>query len=195
MKSTTSFATHLVGTLAHDFSLKDGNGVVCSLASLKGKKVALIFLPKQKTSYSGSKNYTTKFPASPSDIQLWLLGEKHSELKEAGITVVVISDEFPRVRGDHGIPYNLISKGIFTLLRADSTVLKNYSVSGSILTSLPSIPKRHTFLINEQGRVVAVIQDVNIETHAEQIMHKFAKSTLSSSEKTVRGKDFTKKLS
>ena len=172
---TTVFARLQVGSSAPDFSLKDEKGTVYSLAALKGKKVALVFYPRPNT------------PGCTK--QVCSLRDKFADLNDAGITVLGISNGSEDTMNG----FKATNKLSFPLLQADDNVLKKYGTKGG-LTNL-YLPKRYTFLVNEQGILVAIIKDVDVDDHAEQIVQGFAKSGQPSSKKAPNAKRSAKKSS
>ena len=56
----------------------------------------------------------------------------------------------------------------FTLLSdTDKLVAKRYGVKGLLM------PDRVTFLIDENGRIVRIIRDIDVSEHAQQILDGF----------------------
>ncbi|MBA2306785.1 peroxiredoxin [Candidatus Dependentiae bacterium] len=157
LKSTVAFATLRVGSQAPAFSLKDEKGSIYSLELLKGKKVALVFYPKPNTSHC------TKQACS--------LRDKFSELKDAGITVLGISKGTQATMRDFKDTHKLS----FPLLQADDAVLEKYGTKGGAFHLF--LPKRYTILINEQGTIVAILKNIEVDNHAEQILQEFTKNS------------------
>jgi peroxiredoxin Q/BCP len=143
-----------VGDYAPNFTLKDQYNNNISLTSIPGKK-ALIFYPKD-SSYGCTK-------------QACSIRDGFTELTDAGITVLGISKGSIQSKSlfasrDH-LP--------FTLLSATKNVLKAYGVEGSFFRLY--LPKRYTFLINEKGIIVAIIKNIDLNNHAQQIIDEFNK--------------------
>nr|MBA2306972.1 peroxiredoxin [Candidatus Dependentiae bacterium] len=136
-----------------DFSLQDAKGDTYTLSSFRGKKVALIFYPKPNT------------PGCTK--QLCSLRDKFLDLQEAGIVVLGISKGSPEDMKQFAEAQHLS----FPLLIADDEVLKKYHTQGDLLTF--SLPKRYTFLIDEQGAIVSVITKIDLTNHAQQILQEF----------------------
>ncbi|MGE0207310.1 MAG: peroxiredoxin [Candidatus Babeliales bacterium] len=143
-----------IGTLAPDFKLKDEQGVTRSLSSFHGNKVALVFYPKND-SY-----YCTKEACS--------LREGFSLFKKNNIIVLGISyadpSENKAFKEKHALPFTLLSD-------TKKKVSKLYDTY--IWWSLGFFPKRRTFLIDEHGILVGILDDVDVERHAQQIINTF----------------------
>jgi peroxiredoxin Q/BCP len=137
-----------IGDKALDFSLIDTTGKTHTLASLRGKKVALIFYPKD------SSLYCTK--------QVCNIRDNFDALKKDGITTFGISSgttkSKEKFKEKHDLP--------FTLLQADKETLKAYGVQGFLI-------KRKTFLIDKDGTIVDIITKVKVGDHAQQIINGF----------------------
>ncbi len=142
-----------VGGVAPDFLLPDQNGIVQCLSSLRGKKVALYFYPKDNT-----PGCTT---------EACNIRDNFSLLTDAGITVLGISKGSINSKRSFSQKYTLP----FTLLSATQDVLDAYGASGSWKRLW--MPQRYTFLINEKGIIVAILKDVDVNNHAQQIIDAF----------------------
>jgi len=145
-----------IGDKAPDFTLVDQQGVSHSLSDMRGKKIALCFYPKDDT--PGCSRQACS-------IQNGL-----EQLQDNGITVWGLSSgsvgsklAFAR---HHALSY--------PLLVATQQVLENYGVSGNWLRFW--LPKRYTFLINEEGIIVAILKEISLNNHAQQIVNEFNKA-------------------
>lgn len=141
-----------VGTIAPDFTLKDSNGQQYHLLDFRGRRVALVFYPKDNSMY-----------CTP---ELCSLRDGYALLKAAGVEVLAINDNdkdsHQSFANAYALPYPLLTDH-------KQNVAKVYGVDGWVWV------KRVTFLIDEQGIIVAVIDDVNVEGHAEQIIDIFTR--------------------
>lgn len=146
--SSTQAKLH-VNQQAPDFSLIDDHGNSRSLSSCKGKKVALVFYPADK-----SPICTKQVKAIKNDFE---------KLSKHNIIVFGLSQDNTAKHKSFKEKYDLP----FDLLTAPKKVLKKYSASGWPFN------KRITYLIDEQGKIVSIIDDVNIQKHAEQILDGF----------------------
>jgi len=144
-----------VGDSAPDFALIDETGNVHTLAELHGHKVALYFYPKDNT--PGCTKETCN------------LRDNFAQLKNLDITIFGISGGSPKskqqFKKQHNVP--------FPLLTANENTLRAYGTQGGLFNLY--LPKRETFLINEQGIIVAIITHVNVNDHAQQIIDEFAR--------------------
>ena len=136
-----------------NFILYDQNGVTHSLLEYRGKKVALYFYPKDDT--SGCKK------------QACSIRDNFNLLTNAGITVLGLSKGSLKSKSDFATKYSLP----FTLLIADEKTLSDYGTSGNIFRFY--LPKRRTFLIDENGIIVAILNKINVNKHAQQIIDAF----------------------
>jgi thioredoxin-dependent peroxiredoxin len=143
-----------VGDKAPDFELVDQRGELVKLSDHKGKKVALYFYPKDST------------PGCTE--QACSLRDDFEELRDADITIFGLSKGSVKSKqkfsSKQGLP--------FTLLIATDAVLKAYGVDTGFWRLY--LPKRHTFLVDEKGIIVAIIKKVNTKNHAQQIIDAYA---------------------
>lgn len=143
-----------IGDNAPDFALIDETGNVHSLSALQGRKVALYFYPKDNTPGCTKEACNIR--------------DNFTRLKELGITIFGISSGTPKskqqFKKEHHLP--------FPLLTANENTLREYGTQGGFFNLY--MPKRETFLINEQGIIVAIIRDVQVTDHAQQIIDGFA---------------------
>ncbi|MBA3751652.1 peroxiredoxin [Candidatus Dependentiae bacterium] len=144
-----------IGKKAPDFSLKDEKSTIHTLSTLIGKKVALIFYPKPNT------------PGCTKEV--CNLRDNYSTLKDADIVILGISagstEKMKSFKDNNSLN--------FPLLGATDQVLKNYQTTGDFWSLY--LPKRHTFLIDEKGVLVAIIKNVEVKDHAQQILKEFKK--------------------
>lgn len=145
------------GSKAPDFSLQDEQGKWHSLAEVRGHKVALVFYPRPNT------------PGCTKE--MCSIRDRFAQLQDAGIAVFGISsgsqEDMQRFKEQQHLS--------FPLLRATSDVLEKYGTTGDVTSFF--VPKRYTFLINEQGTVIAIITQVDVERHADQIIEEFERQT------------------
>jgi peroxiredoxin Q/BCP len=141
-----------VGSQAPDFTLYDERGVAHTLSALREHKVALIFYPLNQTSGC------TK--------ELCSLRDGFADLQSTGIMVLGVNPGSPEshkaFKAEHHFPFPLLSdKG--------KKVAKAYGAKRPL--GLPI--RRITVLIDEQGIVVAIMHDINVADHAQEIIHTF----------------------
>ncbi len=139
-----------IGSVAPDFSLPDETNALKTLSTLRGSKVALYFYPKDQT------------PGCTS--QACSIRDTMSDLTKKGIQVWGISYDSPASHALFKEKYHLS----FPLLSdSNKKVASLYGVKGLLFA------KRITFLIDEHGIVVAIIKDIDVANHAQQILQAF----------------------
>jgi peroxiredoxin Q/BCP len=143
-----------IGDKAPEFALLNQDGETVHLADFKGKKVALYFYPKDST------------PGCTQ--QACSLRDGFSALRAADITILGLSKGSVRSK-QHFIKKQHLP---FPLLIATNDTLKDYGVNTGWLWPL-RLPKRWTFLIDENGIIVGIIKDVDAKNHALQILNAF----------------------
>lgn len=145
-----------VGDKAPDFELSNQNGEMVKLSDFKGKKVAVYFYPKDST------------PGCTQEV--CSLNKGFDALQDANITILGLS------KGSVKSKQNFIKKQNlnFPLLIATQEVLDDYGVSTGLFQFY--LPKRWTFLIDEQGIIVAIIKTVDTKNHAQQIIDGFKRA-------------------
>ena len=146
-----------VGSHAPDFTLHDERGVAHTLSALRGHKVALIFYPRDPTSLIPSPHCTA---------ELCSIRDGFADLQSAGIIVLGINPESQEshreFKNKHHFPFPLLSdKG--------KKVAKAYGAKRPL--GLPI--RRITVLIDEQGIVVAIMHNINVADHAQEIIYTF----------------------
>lgn len=140
---------------APSFSLPDETGTMHSLADYAGKKVVLYFYPKDE-----SPTCTAQACSIRDDFKMY---EDH------GIVILGVSADsvksHKKFKMHHHLPFPLLSD-------ADCTVAKAYGAKGGVLGFL-GYSQRKTYLINEQGELIKVIDDVNVATQGQDILAGF----------------------
>lgn len=147
-----------IGDQAPDFTLVDEHGTQHTLHELRGKKIALYFYPKDNT------------PGCTQ--QACNIRDNFDSLQDAGITTIGLSKGSSKSKNKFETKHHLP----FLLLIATKDVLKAYGAQGSWFTFW--LPKRITFLINENGVIVGIIKKVDVNNHAQQILDGFRNSIL-----------------
>jgi thioredoxin-dependent peroxiredoxin len=142
-----------IGDKAPDFELVNQNGELVRLSDFKGKKVALYFYPKDNT------------PGCTQ--QACSLRDSFAPLHDADITILGLS------KGSIRSKQKFIAKQHlnFPLLVATEDVLKCYGINTGLLQFY--LPKRRTFLVNEEGIIVGIIEKIDTKNHAQQILDAF----------------------
>ena len=129
------------------FSAIDHNNNVTSLKDYLGKYVVIYFFPKAFTPG------WTKQACGFRDI--------YFSYKENNIIVLGVSYDNPeklnKFRKKHNLPFTFISD-------KDKTISKLYNSGGMLF------PSRKTIIINPEGVILNIIDNVNIDTHSDDIM-------------------------
>lgn len=144
----------VVGEQAPDFSLLDDTGVVRKLSDYLGQKVVLYFYPKDFTPGC------TKEACELRDI--------FAIYREQNIVILGVSYDsvksHQKFKSKHHLPFALLSD-------QDRSVAKLYGAYQSMKNYF--YPERMTFLINEQGKIIRIFNQVEIVGHAEEILANF----------------------
>jgi thioredoxin-dependent peroxiredoxin len=144
-------ATPAVGTAAPSFRLQDQNGKWISLDEQRGKWVVLYFYPKDQT-----PGCTTEACEFRDDVFTF---------RKAGAVILGISvddvESHKAFSEKHGLPFSLL---------ADSTkeTAKRYGVLSNFGPMV--IARRHTFLIDPQGKIVRHYEKVKPEGHSKEVL-------------------------
>ena len=146
------------GDAAPEFESRDAEGNTVRLSDLRGQKVVLYFYPKDDTPGC------TKQACS--------LRDGHAELQGRGIKVIGVSLDDEKSHRKFAEKYSLP----FTLLAdTDHSVADAFGVYGEKQFAGRNYMgvSRTTFLIDEEGRVRKVLDKVNVEEHADEVMKAF----------------------
>ena len=140
-----------VGENAPEFSLKDQSGRERQLSDYKGKKLVIYFFPKAFT-----PGWTK---------QACGLRDNYESFKTNNISILGVSYDSQIKLKDFKEEYDLS----FNLLSDDNKVMGDlYDVNSFFF-----FPQRKTFLIDEKWDLVHIINSVNINDHAEDILKIF----------------------
>ena len=146
------------GDTAPDFTARDTDGNEVRLSDFRGRKVVLYFYPKDDTPGC------TKQACS--------IRDSHSEFEERGIKVLGVSLDDAASHRKFTDKYELP----FTLLAdTDHAVADAYGVYGQkeFMGKKYMGVSRVTFLIDEQGRIRRVMDKVNVDEHADEVLEAF----------------------
>ena len=139
---------------APDFELEDVNGVRRKLSDYKGKFLVIYFYPKDMTPGC------TKEACN--------LRDNYKKFKENKIEVLGISldskESHKKFAEKHFLPFPLLSD-VNAEVSKKYGVYKKKKMYGKEFYGI----ERKTFVINPEGTIKFVIEDVNVENHAEQI--------------------------
>jgi thioredoxin-dependent peroxiredoxin len=143
------------GDKAPAFTAKDQDGNPISLSDFKGKKVVLYFYPKDDTPSC------TKEACSFRD--------NHSKLKRKGYVVIGVSADSEKAHrkfiAKYGLPFTLISDEEHQLLEAYGVWGLKKFMGREFMGII-----RTTFVIDEKGKIERIIDKVNTQEAAEQIL-------------------------
>lgn len=149
--SANAVAEIEVGQAAPEFRLPDQYRKMHSLSDYAGQWVVLYFYPKDDT-----PGCTTEACNFRDDI---------FRLRELGAEVLGVSVDSPashaRFAEKHGLPFSLLSD-------EDGGVAESY---GSLRRVGPlRLAKRHTFIIDPEGRIAGIYRKVNPKTHSDTVI-------------------------
>ena len=143
------------GEKAADAALRDQSGALRKLSDFRGKKVVLYFYPKDNTS-----GCTT---------QACNLRDNYAKLTQAGYVILGVSSDNEashlRFIEKLRLPFSLLAD-------TDKTLHKKYGtwVEKSMYGRKYMGTARTTFVLNEQGIIEKVIDQVNTKDHTSQIL-------------------------
>ena len=135
------------GTKAPEFTAKDDAGNTVSLSDFAGKIVVLYFYPKDDT--PGCTKEAQGFRDSYADYQG----------KDIVVLGVSMDDETSHkaFKEKYGLPFTLLAD-------TDGAITKAYDVEGG------GYSKRVTYIINGEGMIDVVDENVKTGTHAQDIL-------------------------
>ncbi|WP_373071997.1 peroxiredoxin [Zeaxanthinibacter enoshimensis] len=131
--------------------MEDQDGNIFDISAIKGKKPMVIFFyPKDNT--PGCTKEACAFRDS------------YQDFTDLGAEVIGISSDSSSTHRRFGARYNLP----FTLLSdPDGKVRKQFRVRGHLLNLLPG---RETYVVNKEGKVVMVYNNLNASNHMEKAL-------------------------
>ena len=144
-----------IGDPAPDFTSTDQNSKPISLSDYRGKKVVLYFYPKDDTSGCTA--------------QACSLRDSHADLRAAGYEVLGVSVDnqtsHQKFISKHDLPFSLVADN-------DKQVVDAYGVwqEKSMYGRKYMGTVRTTFLIDENGIITNITNQVETKNHAEQIL-------------------------
>lgn len=143
------------GSKAPAFKALDQNGNAISLADFKGKKLVLYFYPKDDT--------------PTCTVQACNLRDNYALLKKKGYQVVGVSVDdvksHKKFEQKHELPFPLVSD-------ADKKIVDKYNLWGEkkFMGRTYMGTTRTTFLIDEEGKIVKIIDKPDSKNHTEEIL-------------------------
>lgn len=148
------------GSKAPDFNLQDETSGWRSLAEFRGKNVVLFFYPHDNT--PGCTAQACSFR------------DKDSLYAEHNIVVLGINFDSPQSHAAFKEKYHLP----FTLLTdATGETTKAYGARSGIPFVNNFFPSRVTFLIDKEGNIIKMLQDIDVSTYADSVFKEFGIST------------------
>lgn len=139
------------GMSAPDFALPDAQGAERKLGDFRGEWLLLYFYPKADT------------PVCTQEACAFRDG--YQELRRRGVRVVGVSVDKPAAQqafaAKHRLPFPLLSD-------RDGRIARAYGA----LWSLGPLryARRHSFLIDAQGRITRIYRSVDVDTHFRQVL-------------------------
>lgn len=141
-----------VGDMLPHFGAKDQNGNNFYIQSVLGKVLVIYFYPKDDT------------PGCTK--QACFLRDQYEEFKAIGAEVIGISgDSVPahkKFASKYDLPFILLSDG-------DKSLRKLFGVKSNVFGLLPG---RVTYIVDKQGVVQMVFEDINATNHLEKTVSK-----------------------
>lgn len=140
-----------LGDDAPSFALNDAKGKLHALSDYRGQYLVLYFYPKNDT--PGCTKEACHFR------------DDMAQLEKLGAKVVGVSVDDSQSHEKFAAKYNLP----FTLLAdIDGKVAQSYHALTNLI--VVKMAKRHTFLINSDGKISKIYTDVNVSNHSQQII-------------------------
>lgn len=149
LASTAS--SNWVGALAPDFKLEDQNGATKSLSDYKGQWLVLYFYPKDDTPgcTTEAKNFRDSYPKFQA---------MNTEIVGISLDDVESHQAFATA---YTLPFPILSD-------VEQTASKAYEVLGGF--GPMEYAERETFIIDPQGNIVYHYDDVDPDTHADDVL-------------------------
>ena len=144
-----------VGDKAPNFSANDQDGNTVTLTDYKGKKLVVFFYPQANT--------------PTCTVEACNLRDHYKELQNAGYEILGVSADSEKKQSNFkkkfNFPYPLLAD-------VDKEVIHAFGVWGpkKFMGRLFDSIHRITFVINEEGIIERVIDDVKSKEHASQIL-------------------------
>jgi len=145
----------LTGSKAPDFTLSDKNGNIVSLSDFIGTKVILYFYPKDNT--PGCTRQACAFAAA------------YDAFREKNVIVIGISKDSPashqKFADKYNLPFTLLSDPELQAIKAYE-VWKEKKLYGKVNMGVV----RTTFIIDENGNIEKIMNNVKPDTNASEIL-------------------------
>ena len=145
----------VIGEPAPEFSLEDQDGNLHSLADYRDKKLVVYFFPKADTpgwikEACGFRDESEKYK----ELEIAVLGISY----DSKGSLIAFKEKYR-------IPFNFLSD-------AAKVTGKKYGVNRFLFAS------RKTFLIDENGILIHIIDEVNLNTHPMDVLKAFENSII-----------------
>ena len=143
------------GITAPDFTLPDETGLPRKLSEYRGKPVVLYFYPKDDT--PGCTTEACSFR------------DGYGQYQQAGVVILGVSPDSPKkhtkFKEKYGLPFTLLAD-------ENHQVCELYGVWGrkKYMGREYDGVFRTTFLIDSQGKILKVFQNVKPDGHSEQVL-------------------------
>lgn len=147
--------TLVAGQTAPDFALPDENGTIRRLSDFRGRYVVLYFYPKDDT--PGCTTEACEFR------------DAYAEYEQAGVVILGVSPDSPRsharFKEKHHLPFPLLAD-------EGHAVCEQYGVWGrkKFMGQEYDGVLRTTFLIDPQGTIVCVFENVKPAGHSREVL-------------------------
>lgn len=144
-----------IGNVIPEFAAQDQNGNIVSSADLIGKKTVVYFYPKANTPGCTAEACS--------------LRDNYERFLALGYNVIGISKDSVKAQKNfsykYALPFPLLSD-------PDASVIKAFGAWGEkkLYGKTYEGILRKTFIFNEKGELVEIIEKVNTKNHAEQIL-------------------------
>jgi peroxiredoxin Q/BCP len=147
------------GSKAPDFEIKNQNGTIVSLKSLKGKKVVLYFYPRDMTPGCTAEACN--------------LRDNHQMLLKKGYVVLGVSTDDEKSHqkfiAKEKLPFQLLADTDKKLHQLYGTWVEKSMYGRKYMGTA-----RVTFIISETGIIEQIISDVDTKNHTAQILNQSA---------------------
>jgi thioredoxin-dependent peroxiredoxin len=147
---TSMHAALKIEDIAPELSIPDETGKIRTIREFKGKKVVLYFFPKSNTPHCTDQACSFR--------------GNFNKFSKNNIVVIGISydsvDVLKKFKEEHHLQFILLSD-------SKKEVATKY---GAYRWWMPFFPKRITFIIDEQGNIQSIMNDVDAAANADQIL-------------------------
>ena len=146
------------GSVAPNFAAKDENGETVRLKDLRGQRVVLYFYPKDDT--PGCTKEACSFRDAFADF-------KKRDIKVLGVSIDSEASH-KKFAAKYKLPFTLLAD-------PDHSIADAYGVYGEkkFMGRTYMGVKRHTFLIDEKGKIKRIFEKVKPEEHAREVLEAF----------------------